>query len=155
MDIFEDHPADGHDEALRRAELDRLRVVTQADLQRLWELLMQPLGFRSTSLWVTFIGPDRRPTRFLLEVAEADDVPGPEEVANLYAVLDQVLHEEGAGTTAGPADHQARSRRPDLLDRRWGQRLLEGARTSGVPVEPLHVATDLAVLALTPDDLAA
>ena len=51
---------------------------------------MQPLGFRSTSLWVTFVGSDDRPTRFLIEVAESEHVPEPREVANLYDVLQQV-----------------------------------------------------------------
>jgi hypothetical protein len=34
-------------------------------------------------------------------------------------------------------------------------RLLAGARVSGVPCHPIHVANDVAVWAVTPDDLAA
>jgi hypothetical protein len=56
-------------------ELDRLTIRTQDDLQHMWELLMRPLGFRSTSLWVTFIGSDDRPTRFLVEVPRAITSP--------------------------------------------------------------------------------
>ena len=146
---------DAIDPTSRRHELDHLRIRTQRDLQRLWELLMQPLGFRSTSLWVTLIGEDRRPTRFLIEVAGAEDVPGRDEVAHLYDVLEQVLREEGAGTTAALLITRPGRDGPSSVDRLFGRRLLEGARASGVPLEPLHVATDVAVLPLAPDDLAA
>ncbi len=76
------------------AELDELTIRTQTDLQRMWELLMEPLGFRSTSLWVTFIGSDDRPNRFLIEIAEGEHLPGSGEVANLYDVLGQVMDED-------------------------------------------------------------
>jgi hypothetical protein len=138
-----------------RHELDHLRVETQTDLQRLWELLMRPLGFRATSLWVTFIGEDRRPTRFLLEVTEHPDVPHPDQVAGLYDVLTDVLRVEEPGCTA--AFLITRPGRGGLtsLDRLFGSRLLAGARLAGVPIEPIHVANDVTVLALAPDDLAA
>jgi hypothetical protein len=138
-----------------RSEYDALEIHTQADLQRLWELLMQPLGWRAMSLWVTFIAADRRPTKFLLEVAEHDSVPSEDDVANLYYVLDQLLRDEGELCTV--AFLLARPGRGPLTaqDRLFGQRLLLGARRAGVPVEPVHVATDVAILALTPDDLAA
>ena len=138
-----------------RSELDALKIRTQADLHRMWELLMQPLGWRSMSLWVTFIGADRRPTRFLLEVAEHESIPTEGDVANLYDVLDQVLRDEGQPCTV--AFLIARPGRQPLSaqDRLFGQRLLEGARRAGVPVEPVHVATDVAIWAVTPDDLAA
>jgi hypothetical protein len=136
-------------------ELDSLLIRHQADVHRMWELLMQPLGWRSTSLWVTFIGADRRPTRYLLEIAEADVAPTDEDLEHLYAVLEQVLREEGEGATI--ALLVARPGRDPLgsQDLVFCSRLLEGARRSGVPVEPVHVATDAAIWPVTPDDLAA
>jgi hypothetical protein len=138
-----------------RSELDALEINTQADLHHLWEVLMQPLGWRSMSLWVTFIGADRRPTKFLLEVAEHEAVPSDDDLANLYYVLDQVLRDEDQECTV--AFLIARPGREPLSaeDRLFGQRLLRGARRAGVPVEPVHVATDVAIWAVTPDDLAA
>ena len=70
-------------------------------------------------------------------------------------MLEQVLREEGAGTTAALLITRPGRDGPSPVDRLFGRRLLEGARASGVPLEPLHVATDVAVLALAPDDLAA
>src|SRR4051794_29830878 len=134
-------------------ELDHLKIRTQSDLHRMWELLMQPLGWRSLSLWVTFIGADRRPTRFLLEVADAG-IPTEDDVANLFDVLGHVLHEEAGSSVAFLI---ARPGRGPLTpqDRLFGRRLLEGAHRLAVPLEPVHVATDVAIWAVAPDDLAA
>lgn len=142
-------------DATDRDELDSLLIRNQPDVQRMWELLMQPLGWRSTSLWVTFIGADRRPTRYLLEIADADVVPSDEELENLYGVLEHVLEEEGEGCTV--ALLVARPGRDPLgdQDRVFCTRLLAGARRAGVPVEPVHVATDVDIWPVTPDDLAA
>ena len=138
-----------------RAELEQLQISTQADLHRMWELLMQPLGWRARSLWVTFIGSDRRPTRMLLEVAECPSVPTEPEVASLYDVLGQIMRQDGSAASA--AFLVARPGRDPLTDddRLFGRRLLAGARRSGVGVEPVHVATDVAIWTVTPDDLAA
>lgn len=139
----------------QRDELDRLKICSQGDVQRMWELLMRPLGFRSTSLWVSFIGADDRPTRFLLEIAETDEVPDAQMVSNLYLMLGQLADEDGLGT--GVAFLLARPGRDRIkeFDRRLAARLLEGADRSSLRVHPIHVANDVAVLAVTPDDLAA
>jgi hypothetical protein len=136
-------------------ELDQLRVRTQADLQRLWELVMQPLGFRSTSLWVTFIGSDERPTRFLMEIAESDELPTPDEVDNLFDVLRQVLAEDPDDPSVAFLITRPGRGGTTAFDRELSALLLDGARASGVPVHPVHVADDVAVHAVTPDDLAA
>lgn len=137
------------------SELDQLRIGSQRDLQRMWELLMQPLGFRSTSLWVTFIGSDHRPTRFLIEVAESEHLPGPREVANLYDVLRQVVDEDSDElTVAFLISRPGRDGTRDF-DRELSARLLAGSRAAGIPIHPIHVADDVAVRAITPDDLAA
>ena len=137
------------------SELDALTVRSQSDLQRMWELLMQPLGFRSTSLWVTFIGSDDRPTRFLIEIADSDRLPGPREVANLVDVLQQVVDEDPddlrvAFLISRPGRDGTRS-----FDRELSTRLLTGSRAAGLATHPVHVADDVAVRAITPDDLAA
>lgn len=138
-----------------RSELDQLRIRTQSDLHRMWELLMRPLGFRSTSVWVTFIGADDRPTRFLIEIAESGQVPGPEEVAHLFWMLEQVCAEEGEGTSV--AFLVTRPGRDGLsaFDRSVAARLTAGARSSTLRCLPVHVANDLAIRAVAPDDLAA
>jgi hypothetical protein len=136
-------------------ELDRLKIRNQSDVQRMWELLMQPLGFRSTSVWVTFVGDDDRPTRFLVEIAESEQLPEPHEVANLFAVLEQVCAEEGEGTSVAFLVSRPGRDGINAFDRALAARLISGARGSGLHCHPIHVANDAAVRAVTPDDLAA
>ena len=137
------------------SELDRLTIRSQGDLQRMWELLMQPLGFRTTSLWVTFIGSDDRPTRFLIEVSESEHVPEPREVANLYDVLQQVIDQDPDDLTVAFLISRPGRDGTRAFDREMSARLVAGSRTAGVPIRPIHVADDVAVRAITPDDLAA
>ncbi len=156
MDDMDDHIRDhDNDRDHDRTELERLRIRSQSDLQRMWELLMRPLGFRTTSVWVTFIGPDDRPTRFLVEIAESEQLPEPEEVANLFAVLEQVCHDEGEGTSVAFLVSRPGRDGVNDFDRRLATRLVAGARSSSLHTHPIHVANDVAVWAVTPDDLAA
>lgn len=136
-------------------ELDHLLITSQRDLHRMWELLMQPLGFRSTSIWVTFVGADDRPTRFLLEIAESETLPEPHQVANLYSVLAEICAEEGEGTSVALLVSRPGRDAVNAFDRDLATRLTAGARRSGVPCHPIHVANDVGVWAVTPDDLAA
>ncbi len=116
---------------------------------------MQPLGFRSTSLWVTFVGSDDRPTRLLVEIAESEEVPSTREVANLFDVLQQIIDEDPDDLTVAFLITRPGRDGTSSFDRSLSARLLAGARTAGIPVHPVHVANDLAVRAVTPDDLAA
>jgi len=113
-------------------ELDRLKIHNQSDVQRMWELLMEPLGFRATSVWVTFIGTDDRPTRFLVEIAESDQLPAPQEVANLFGVLEQVCAEEGEGTSVAFLVTRPGRDTVNAFDRDLAGRLISGARSSSV-----------------------
>jgi hypothetical protein len=140
---------------LASGELDHLKVRTQSDLHRMWQLLMQPLGFRSTSVWVTFIGGDDRPTRFLIEIAESGQVPSPEEVTHLFGILEQVCADEGEGTSVAFLVTRPGRDGINAFDRSLATRLATGARSSTLHCHPIHVANDVAIWPVTPDDLAA
>ncbi len=116
---------------------------------------MAPLGFRTTSLWVTFVGPDDRPTRFLIEIVESEALPSSTEVANLFDVLQQVLAEDPSAVSVAFLITRPGRGGTTAFDRTLSARLLAGARAAGVPTHPVHVADDVAVRAVTPDDLAA
>lgn len=137
------------------SELDQLTIRHQSDLQRMWELLMQPLGFRSTSLWVTFIGSDERPTRLLVEIVESEDIPEPHEVANLFDVLRQIIDEDSDDLTVAFLITRPGRNGTTAFDRQLSHRLLSGARAAAIATHPVHVADDVAVRTITPDDLAA
>ena len=146
---------DDHTTSGTPSGLDELSIRSPADLQRMWELLMQPLGFRSTSLWVTFVGSDDRPTRFLIEVAESEHLPEPREVANLYDVLQQVIAQDPDDLTVAFLITRPGRDGTRAFDRELSTRLLAGSRAAGVAIHPIHVADDVGVRAITPDDLAA
>ena len=130
-----------------RTELDRLKITTQSDLHRLWELLMQPLGFRSTSVWVTLIGADDRPERFLIEITESELLPEADQVRNLFEALQQIIAEEGEDLSV--AFLITRPGRDGIsgFDRELTELLTSGARATGMRCHPVHVANDVAIRA--------
>lgn len=138
-------------------ELARLRLRTQADIQRMWELLMGPLGFSRTSLWVTFVGRDDEPILQIVRIDEMEgqEPPSPEQADQLFAMLSQVALE--TGDIAGFVFLLSRPGRGGLLpaDRVIAKWLLDGSQRAGIRSHPVHVANDVAILAIAPDDLAA
>ncbi len=148
-------PATPLDPAQLRAELDRLVVRRQTDLQRLWELLMSPLGFSRRALWMTVVDRSGRPLPQLVEVEELPDGEAAREVHGLFHVLVGALGNDRHHL--GVAFLVVRPGRAQLHedDRRLAAALLEGARAAGLVCHPVHVAGDDRVLPVTPDDLAA
>lgn len=136
-------------------ELDRLRIETQADLQRMWQLLIQPLGFTHGSLWVSCIGADRRPLHVLAEIADADAVPGDREVDNLFATFEQALQDQDRGWRLAFLISRPGARPVGRHDSRFALALIEGGRRNSTPMAPVHVANDVEIRPVTPDDLAA
>ncbi len=138
-------------------ELARLRLRTQSDVQRLWELLMRPLGFSSTTVWLCAVDEDGRPIPHLSRIGDPGDrhVPSSEEVA---ALVDALRHLTGeAGGALGFALLLSRPGRSGLSqeDRRFAADVLGACREAGVVCHPVHVADDVAVMPVAPDDLAA
>ena len=136
-------------------ELDDITLHHQADVGRLWELLMQPLGFGSRSIWLTFVDPDRRPVRSVTEIAECDALPRERDVDNLFTMLGELIGQQGEGFSVAFLVTRPGRHGLSADDLALGRLLVEGARRHGVPLEPLHLANDDAVLALAADDLAA
>jgi hypothetical protein len=143
---------DPHD---TRTELDRLKISTQSDLHRMWELLMQPLGFRSTSVWVTLIGADDRPERLLIEIAESELLPETDQVRALFEALRQVISEEGDEISVAFLITRPGRDGISSFDRELTRLLMDGALFAGVACHPVHVANDVSIRAVAPDDLAA
>ncbi|HEU5045563.1 MAG TPA: hypothetical protein VFT75_15670 [Nocardioidaceae bacterium] len=129
-------------------------VRCQDDLHRHWRALMGPLGFSGRQLWLNILGGDRRPTPMLLQIDEVPVVPEPPLLDGLMAVIEQVLEDAPDGSAAVLLARPG-SAPMTLADRGFAQALVAAARRSGVPLEPVHLATDLEVRAFAPDDLAA
>lgn len=127
---------------------------TQADLHRQWRAMMGPLGFGGRRLWVLFLGPDERPTELLMQIDDIPDQPREGETDSLLRLCHEVRVEHRLGRVAvllsRPGAGTVRA-----SDRRWGRALLDSARRLDVPLAPVHLATDDAVVPLTADDLLA
>ncbi|WP_183095935.1 hypothetical protein [Nocardioides stalactiti] len=118
-------------------------ILSQADLERLWRRLMEPLGFSRTSLWLVLLHPDGRPEKTLVEVpVPPSDLPPDPTAPALHEFL-----------RAWAVRHVPDARvaflrtRPgggvlDANDRRWAAALYEAARLAQVPCEVVHVADD-------------
>ena len=82
------------------------------------------------------------------------DVPRPGEADSLLRLCREVRREHALGRVAvllsRPGEGPLRA-----SDRRWGRALLASARRFEVPLAPLHLANDEAVVPLTGDDLLA
>jgi len=129
-------------------------IRSQDDLHRHWRALMGPLGFSGRQLWLHVIGEDRRPTPMLLQVDEVPEDPEPAMLDGMMAVLGEMLADAPGGSVA------LLLARPGCTpmtaaDRRFAQAVAAAGRRSGVPLEPLHLATDEEVRTFAPDDLAA
>lgn len=124
----------------------------------MWELLMWPLGFSARSLWITFIDEGGHPLQALVEIGELEDLgddPASEpDVAPLFDMLTHVLGDDPEVSVAFLVVRPGRAGLHDE-DRRLAAALLAGARRAGLPCHPVHVADDVRLAAVTPDDLAA
>lgn len=128
-------------------------IRSQADLERTWRTLMEPLGFGSECVWLMLIGPDDRPVPQLLEIEECDVPPSGEAVARLARFLQEVG--EQLGTDLRCAFLRTRpghaGTTPD--DRAWARGLYAAGRRAGLPVETVHRACDVDLVPLPMDDV--
>jgi hypothetical protein len=129
-------------------------IHTLADLERAWRLLMEPLGFSGRTLWALMICPDGEVLPQVIEITDMPSVPSPEDRDGLSTFL------AGSATHIDPdlrwAFLYSRPGRggADRRDRAWAQAVLDAARLAGVRCEPVHLATDSALVPIPLDDLA-
>jgi hypothetical protein len=129
----------------------RPELRTQADVERMWRRLMEPLGFGSFSLWMVVIEGDR-PMPQVMEFAEMPVAPEEGDAESLGVFLEGL---------AAPDTRFAflRSRpgggRPDADDRAWAHALYAAGRRAGARLEVVHLAHDHDVVPMTVDDLMA
>lgn len=131
------------DEALDRP------ICCQADLHRLWRVLMGELGFARRRLWVLLVCADGRPVPHLIRVDEIPELPGG-RLDGLLEMCQQLDDECGVAVLLSRPGRDGVS----AADRAWAGALLDAARATGVSCWPLHVANDVAVRVVAPDGLA-
>jgi len=129
-------------------------VRCQADLEALWKELMGPqavdAGFGGHSVWLLVIGDDDRPYPQITEITEAVEPPDDTSISSLAVVLDG-LAAPGRRfaflrSRPGPAGLTAD-------DRAWAKALYDAGRRAGVPLEVVHRACDVDLVAVPMDEV--
>ncbi len=126
------------------SDLNDMEIHTQADLERMWQLIMgtPPPGLRS--LWMVLIDDEARPRPVVVPIDDLPRAPGAlvEALAGGLAGLrkfgEPVLLLSRPGPTVVTEN-----------DREWGRALASLTRW------PVHLYTRAGVRVLAPDDLAA
>jgi hypothetical protein len=132
----------------------RPTIRTQADLEKAWHHLLDPLGFSGYSLWMMVIEPDDHPVPRLTEIEDAELPPTEEEQRGLAEFL-RALADEALAPGSRMAFLLSRPGRTGVgaRDRAWAARLYGACRAAHLPCETVHLATDDALLPLPLDDL--
>src|SRR6476619_7302540 len=117
-------------------------VRTQDDLERLWRMLMGPLGFGGRSLWLLVLDSDGRPTPLILQV---EDLPRRPQAVDLEGVVRMSEHFlEGPYDAGSVVFLLSRPGHAGLTpdDAAWARGLHQAVRRAGLPVWPIHRAND-------------
>ena len=130
----------------------RPKICTQADLERVWRHLMEPLGFSRHSVWLMLIDSDDRPIRQLTEIEDSVTPPDDEMLAGLSHVLGHIAAEDPGSRWAFLRSRPGSARITDT-DRDWARFLHRACHDAGVGSDVVHLATDEAVLPLPMDEL--
>ena len=131
----------------------RPTIRTQQDLEDAWRYLMSPLGFSGASIWFMLIDADGQPFPHLTQVDEADDPPTPAELAGLADVVSELRDEFTPGGRVAFLRSRPGGPAVSSADRAFARTLYEVGRVSDVPVEVVHLACDVDIVALPMDDV--
>ncbi|WGL51689.1 hypothetical protein P5P86_17235 [Nocardioides sp. BP30] len=128
-------------------------LLSQTDVEQMWRALMQPLGWRARALWFVLVAADDRPLPRICEIAELPDEIDPDghaAAAELWRELLDDLLPEGrvALLLVRPGGGG-----PNGIDREIADGLYTACRGAGVPLEPIHLATDDDIWALPADEV--
>ncbi len=127
-------------------------ILTQADLEARWRLLMGDLGFSRHTVWLLPLDGEGRTPGLLIPVEEMPEHPVPAELDQLMEVVGQIAAMVGPGgsvafllTRPGPGELTR-------WDRTWAQGLVEAAARAGLRTWPVHLANDVRLRVFAPDD---
>lgn len=130
------------------------RITSQADLEQVWQTLMEPLGFTRTSLWMVFLHPDGRPHKTLIEVPAPDDMVAPDPTApELLDLLEEWTTEQVPGGRVAFLRTRPGRGGLDRSDRLWAAALYAAAQLARVPCEVVHAANNDRLLPVPLDEI--
>lgn len=130
-------------------------VHSPADLGQRWRTLMGELGFGERLIWFGFVDSRRQMVKTLHQM-DIPAEPKPRHGEDLFTLLRGVLDglPDPASTVALLLTRPGSGAIRDT-DRRWCAMLTDAAARYGVPVEPIFLANDEALMLLSPASRAA
>ncbi|HEU5265814.1 MAG TPA: hypothetical protein VFU35_03895 [Jatrophihabitans sp.] len=138
---------------MRRPRPPGTIVRSCADLTDLWESLMGPGGFGTTSLWLVFLDATDRLQPVIVPIDDLPPEPDDAFLRGVCVVVTELIEDGAAASVAmllsrpGPAEVTG-------PDRRWALALRAELRDLAT-AWPMHLATYGRVRVLAPDDLLA
>jgi len=130
----------------------RPTVHSQADLEKVWRHLMEPLGFGGSSIWMMRIAADGSAVPQLLEITETDGAPESTSEQESFATLLRDLDaDDPGGSFAFLRSRPGTGVRAE--DRAWAGFLYDAGRAAGVRLEVVHLANDVDLIPLPLDEL--
>lgn len=125
------------------------RLTTTTALTRAWRNLTHGTRFRRHSVWLLLLDAGHRPVQPVIELEDALEPPGPEELSPLVDFLTELA----TGAAGGPCSLAVLRSRPGgglptAEDRAWGTALHRAATAAGVPCLGAHFANDEHLVAL-------
>ncbi len=161
MDISDlpDHPdcdpAADPDWAGRPYDPDTLVLDDQVSLLRTWRHLVGAHDeHRGHGLWLMLIDEDDHPMAGVLEVEGCVELPEPDQLDSMVAMLRGVLDDAALDGRVAMLRSRPGRHPVDAEDRRFAAGLLAACRRGGLATDLVHLATADRVVPLPPDDLA-
>ncbi len=130
-------------------------IHTLPEMHLHWRRIVGRPGFASRELWVTLLDPDHRVLPTLQVIEDLTRHPTRRFVRNLIGVYDDVLARSAPGGSIGMMLARPGGSTLTAADLRWSQALQCEATRRAVPLWPLFIAADDAVVPADPEDLAA
>lgn len=128
-------------------------LLSQSDVEQMWRALMQPLGWRDRSLWFVLVAADDRPLPRVCEIAELPDEVDELGHRNAAAVWHELLADLVPGGRVALLLTRPGVGGPTAIDRAFAEGTYAACRAAGVPLEVMHLATDVDVWPLPADEV--
>lgn len=130
-------------------------IRTASDLHEHWRSVMKPLGFSRRYLYFAFIDRERHMVPQLHEISDFPSGPEPWEIDQLMSIFQHFTSVDDPEFTVALLIARPGSTSMDRTDRVLARMLLSAGERAGVPLEPIHLATDLELRPFTGNDLVA
>lgn len=133
---------------------DVLVLDDQVSLLRTWRHLVGSRdAHRGHGLWLLLIDEDDHPMAGVLEVEHCVDLPDPDQLDSMVAMLRGVLDDAAPDGRVAMLRSRPGTHPVDAEDRRFAAGLLAACRRGGLATDLVHLATADRVVPLPPDDL--